>query len=199
MAQTKEQRRAAGKKAAQTRRQRNDLAQRQESPHNVDLPEDSRDTEVNALESYGVKRDAHDEPWVRPAQLYAPDPRDGYTQRWIRIRLGTREDVNNSSRKFREGWLPRSPDTVSKGDLPPTTSHPRLGNVIGVEDLILCEMPVRKARQRNAYYRQRIDRMVEAIENDINKVSRHGPRINKQDRTKTTRARSRAPQDPTEE
>jgi hypothetical protein len=200
MATTKAQRRLHGKAAA-ARRASNTLAdgQRQEDPHQVDHLQDSRETEQDVLASYGVNREADSEPWVRPNQLYAPEPRPGYTQRWVRIRLGNTEDVNNSSRKFREGWLPRRPDTVPKGDLPPTSSHPRLGDIIGVEDLILCEMPVNKAKQRNAFYRARIDRMVEGIENDINTVSKHGPRIDKVQSTKVSKRRRRIPDDPTED
>lgn len=200
MASTKADRQAAGKASAAARKASNALADsRMEDPHQVDQLTDSRDTEQDALASYGVSRDAHDEPWVRPAALQAPPPRPGYTQRWIRIRLGNTEDVNNSSRKFREGWLPRRPSTVAKSDLPPTSSHPRLGSVIGVEDLILCEMPISKAKQRNAFYRQRIDRMVAGINNDINNVSKHGPRISKYERTEVSKRRRRIPDDPTED
>ena len=128
----------------------------------------------------------------------APDPRPGFTQRWIRIRLGTDDDARNSMRKFREGWLPRQVETVPLGFAPPTFSHARLGEVIGVEDLILCEIPVKKAMQRNAYYTNKRDRMIEGIENDLRNVSRGGPRIAQNHKSHTTKRRLRVPNDPSE-
>lgn len=195
MAQTKTQRRAAGKKAAKTRLLNE--AQKMADPHSVDHAE-TRTTEQEVHQSYGVDRSAHDEPWSVPAELDAPEPRAGFTQRWIRIRVGNDDDAKNSMRKFREGWLPRQVDTVPEGYAPPTFLHSRLGNVIGVEDLILCEMPVKKAAQRNAYYQQKIDRMVTGIENDLRNVSRGGPRIDHDHQTRVTKRRLRVPTDPTE-
>jgi hypothetical protein len=196
MAMTKTQRRAAGKKAAKTRAA--NAAQKTEDPHKVETPQDSRTTEQDVMQSYGVSRDAHDEPWKLPAELDAPDPRQGFTQRWIRIRLGNNEDAKNSMKKFREGWLPRKLETVPEGYAPPTFLHSQLGDVIGVDDLILCEMPVSKAKQRNAYYANKRDRMIEGIENDLRNVSSGGPRIAKSHKTQVTKRRLRVPADPTE-
>lgn len=198
MAQTKAQRRAAGKKGAETRR-RNQLAKsREEDVHDVDRPEDERTSEQDALGAYGLDRDSIGDQWEPPAQLDAPPPRSGYTQRWIRIRVGNEEDAKNSIRMFRQGWLPRPLDTVPDGYLPPTIQHAKLGGVIGVDDLILCEMPIKKAQQRNAHYRAKTDRMIEGVENDLNKVSQGGPRIDMTNRTKVTKRRLRVPDDPAE-
>jgi hypothetical protein len=74
---------------------------------------------------------------------------------------------------MREGWQPRNIDSVPKEDLPPTVAY--AGNtVIGVEGLILCEMPVRIARQRAKFYRQQTAVQTEAIERDIHKEERQG-------------------------
>ena len=203
MAQTKAQRRAAGKKAAQTRRENAARAavaaeDKGPDPHDVDRGDSSRTTEQEVLQSYGVNRSAHDEPWRLLAELEAPKPRDGHTQRWIRIRVGNNDDSKNSMKKFREGWLPRSVESVPNGYAPPTFLHPRLGDVIGVDDLILCEMPIAKAKQRNAYYRNRTDRMVEGITNDLRNVAKGGPRISQSHKTEVTKRRLRVPVDPTE-
>lgn len=198
MAMTKAQRRAAGKKAAETRRRNAAAAETMDGPHDVDHGQTSRTTEQDVMQSYGVSRNAHDEPWKLPAELDAPDARDGYTQRWIRIRLGNNEDAKNSMKKFREGWLPRKMETVPSGYAPPTFLHSQLGDVIGVDDLILCEMPIKKARQRNAYYQSKTDRMIEGIENDLRNVSSGGPRIARDHKTTVTKRRLRVPTDPTE-
>lgn len=198
MAITLKERRAAAQKAAQTRLEKQAAGTKEvvDDPHGVDHAE-LRSTESDVMKSYGVDRD-EDAPWARPAELDAPPPRPGYTQRWIRIRLGNQEDSRNSMRKFREGWLPRKLETVPEGFLPPTFLHSRLGDVIGVDDLILCEMPIKKARQRNAYYKRKVANMVEAIESDLRRVDSGGPRIGVESRTVVTKRRNRAVMDPTE-
>ena len=202
MSQTKAQRRAAGKKAAQTRRKNEAraavAAEQAPDPHAVDHGEQNRTTQADAMSAYGISRNAHDEPWKLPAELDAPEPRDGFTQRWIRIRTSTGDDAKNSIKKFREGWLPRGLETVPTGYAPPTFLHSQLGDVIGVDDLILCEMPIKKARQRNAYYQSKTDRMIEGIENDLQKVAAGGPRIASDRKSHVTKRRLRVPTDPTE-
>lgn len=199
MAQTKAQRRAAGRKAAETRKKNALIAkEREEGVHEVEQPDEGRTSQQDALAAYGIDRDSIGDHWEKPSELDAPPPRDGYTQRWIRIRLGTGEDAKNSIKKFREGWLPRQLDTIPDGYVPPTIQHARLGGVIGVDDLILCEMPLKKARQRNAFYRDRVVRMIEGIENDLNKISQGGPRIDVDHKTRVTKRRLQVP-DPGEE
>ena len=197
MAMTKAARRAAGKKAAKTRAKNKLLNEiSAESSHVVDLPEDNRTAEQDVADSMGFEIPSAEAEWTRPSELEAPEPRTGFTQRWVRIKLGNEDDARNSMRKFREGWLPRQLDTVPKGYAPPTFSHSRLGNVIGVEDLILCEMPIKKALQRNAFYKAKQDRMIEGIENDLRNVARGGPRIHSDSKTQVTKRRLRVPTDP---
>ncbi len=198
---TKAQRTASGKKAWATRQRREKnrmLGESASSSHDVDLPEDERTTEQSVAQAMGFEVPSAETDWSRPSELEAPKPRAGYTQRWIRIRLGNEEDSRNAMRKMREGWIPRALDSVPEGYSPPTFLHARLGNVIGVEDLILCEMPLKKARQRNAFYKERLDRMMEGIENDLRNVSQGGPRITRTAKTQVTKRRLRLP-DPGEE
>ena len=205
MAMTKAERRAAGKRAARTRLKaevrKEVLAEQKEpaqDPHAVDHIEGSRTTEQDVVQAYNIDRSVHEEPWSVPAELDAPEPRDGFTQRWIRYRLGNTEDAKNSMKKFREGWLPRTLDSVPAGYAPPTFLHSQLGDVIGVDDLILCEMPISKAKQRNAYYKARSDRMIEGVENDLRNVSSGGPRIAQSNKSHVTKRRLRVPEDPAE-
>lgn len=200
MKMTKKERSASAKAAHRTRLKRELRAEilaedRREDPHAVDHA-DNRSTEEDVSQSYGLDRSA-EEDWSRPSELLAPKCRNGYTQRWIRVRIGNDDDAKNSMRKFREGWIPRPVDTVPKEYQPPTFSHARLGNVIGVEDLILCEMPLKKARQRNAFYEAKKNRMMEGIDNDLRNVSHGGPRIAAERGTHVTKRRARVP-DPSE-
>ncbi len=201
MVQTKAQRRVAGKKAYQTRLRNKAklLGEQSESSHDVETPDEGRTTEQDVAAQMGFDVPSAEADWSRPSELDAPKPRAGFTQRWVRVKLGTEEDARNSMRKFREGWLPRQLDTVPDGYSPPTFAHSRLGNVIGVEDLILCEMPIKKAMQRNAFYRAKRDRMIEGIENDLRNVARGGPRIARTAKTQVTMRRLRVPKDPATE
>ena len=200
MVQTKADRVAAGK-AGQKALAKNKLIEKdkEEAVHDVESPEDARDAHADALSAYGLNRDSLGDSWEKPSDLDAPPPRAGFTQRWIRYRQGNDEDAKNTIKMFRQGWLPRPADSVPEGLLPPTVRHPKMGNVIGVDDLILCEIPIAKAKQRNAYYEQRKMRMIEGIENDIRKVDRHGPRIDMTNRTRVTKRRLRIPDDPAED
>ena len=92
--------------------------------------------------------------WRRHSDLEAPPPRAGYVNRFIRIRLGTVRDTARLRNALREGWRPVKASSVSDRSLP-TISLDQFGEVIGVEDLILCEMPERTHQQRQKFYRNK--------------------------------------------
>lgn len=173
MAMTTEERKAAAAKAAETRRRNAEFeskaANTVEDPHEIDHSHGSTDHGAAA---------AHDTPreeeldWRRPSMLEAPPPRPGYVQRWIRTSIGASQDAKNVSQRFREGWKPRSADSVPRGYTPPTITHGKFGEVIGVEGNILCEMPIKMARQREAFYERKTNQQTQAIEMDVHKVER---------------------------
>jgi hypothetical protein len=90
--------------------------------------------------------------WTPAATLEAPPARSGMVQRWIRVhKPGGSDDPVHLNRKLREGWQPVQLDEAADYS-PPTIQHARLGNVIGVGDLILCEMPIQLFRSRKAHF-----------------------------------------------
>lgn len=188
----------AARKAAEERRQRavheTTRLELSDDPHGVDEG-NLQGAEHDVAEAQAVPREEQGS-WSRPHDLDAPPPRDGFTQRWIRVRLGNDKDPKNSNRKFREGWRPRSIDSIPRGYSPPTMIHGTWGDVIGVEDLVLCEMPVKMARQRNKFYEDKRDRMLHGIDEDLHRVSRDGPRIDKSSSERVTMRRARVPSDP---
>ena len=124
-----------------------------------------------------VHQEQPDIPYRPPMTLEAPPPRKGFTQRWIRMRWGEAVDVKNWSRKMREGWTPRDPATVSSEffDLPKVRmEHGSLTEVISVEGMVLCEMPIARKRARDAYFRELTDRQMQAVDEDLLKVQRQG-------------------------
>ncbi len=77
----------------------------------------------------------------------------------------------------------------------PSVHLEQVGDVIGVEDLILCEMPERAYLKRQAYFKQKLARMNAAIERQLQNVSKtdvpgFGP-IQQQRSTTVTRAPQR--------
>ena len=45
-------------------------------------------------------------PWAPVSKLPTPDPQNGYVFRWVRTSMRGDEDIQNVSRRFREGWEP---------------------------------------------------------------------------------------------
>jgi hypothetical protein len=104
--------------------------------------------------------------WKRHSALDAPPARPGYVQRFIRVRLGVSRDAANWVAKQREGWRPVKLSSVTDRSLP-TTALENGTEVIGVEDLVLCEMPEKIFEQRQAYYRQKLRDQNSAIERQL--------------------------------
>jgi len=131
--------------------------------------------------------------WRPTSTLDAPPVRPGMTQKWIRTHVGLNADPKNISKKFREGWQPRLASTAPDGYTPPTITFHQFGEVIGVEDVILCERPAKMTKQRNAYYRKKTARMTQAVEEDLHRVEVPGLPITVTARTRVQR-RVRGPE-----
>jgi hypothetical protein len=128
--------------------------------------------------------------WQDPSNLEAPPARPGYVQRWVRASFRTGEDPGNLMRARREGWRPRLVSSVDKSYAPATITHKILGEVIAVEGLILCEMPIKVARQRYKFYQGLLAAQNEAIQRDIHRDERPGQPIIAERRSTVTRGRT---------
>lgn len=107
--------------------------------------------------------------WSRTSNLEAPPARPGYVQQWIRYEVGGKYDEANVKRKLfgTEGWRPRSTETVDGGYSPATTRHPSLGNIIAAAGMVLCERPERMQRQRDAFYKRKLDGQMDAVNHNL--------------------------------
>ena len=157
---------ASGKKAG-SKAAKNDPEQ---LVHGKDKVHDEN-TERVTDDLYDTEADNEVLEWRRHSDLEAPPARPGYVNRFIRVRLGTVRDTARLRNALREGWRPVKASSVSDRSLP-TTSLDQFGEVIGVEDLILCEMPVRTHKQRQKFYQAKQRRQNEAIERQLKGVSR---------------------------
>jgi hypothetical protein len=116
-------------------------------------------------------------PWVRPTSLDAPPPRPGFVQRWIRVGMNGKDDPTNTSRKFREGWKPRPASSIPASYHAPTIQHGNWSGCIGVEGMLLCEMPEKMREKRNEHYRQKTDHATNAVAQELQRQSRPGMEI----------------------
>ncbi len=151
--------------------------------------EENTDRELDAL--YSTDDESEVIEWKRHSDLDAPPSRDGYVNRFIRIRLGTVRDTARLRNAMREGWRPVKKSSVTDRSLP-SVHLEKVGDVIGVEDLILCEMPKRAYQKRKEYFKAKLARMNAAIERQLRNVSQtdvpgFGP-IQQQRATSVTRA-----------
>jgi|GEM_PF-2854887 len=128
-----------------------------------------------------------DKPWTRPSSLEAPKARPGFVQRWIRVGLAGTDDPTNTSRKFREGWKPRPATSVPASYHAPTLSNGKWAGCIGVEGMLLCEMPEKMRDKRNAHYHAKTANITVAIEGELQQHSRPGMPITQERTSKVAR------------
>lgn len=117
--------------------------------------------------------DMQDEPWVNPVSLPYVTPRKGMVQRWIRVANRNEADPVNTARKFREGWTPRKVETVPKNVPVPRVDGGKYAGCIGVEGMILCEMPKERNDARNKYFADKNKRQMEAVDARLDQESQH--------------------------
>ena len=142
-----------------------------------------------AREEIRVSEQRPDTAWKPPSLLDAPDARPGMVQRWIATSIQGRETPDNVYKRMRAGWSPRKAETV-KDQRFPTINHGQWAGSIGVEGMILCEMPEDRFKQMKKYYQERSDGQNESIPGELETVSRQGGIPIQQDRkSNVTRGR----------
>ena len=148
---------------------------------------------VRANEARNSVRDEESRPmtaWKPPSLLDAPEARPGYVQRWVATSIQGKESPDNVYKRMREGWEPRPADTV-KSKLFPTINHGQWAGSIGIEGMLLCEMPEEKHEQMRHYYSGKNDELNESIAGDLDALGRRSGQTIYQDRkSETSRGRS---------
>ena len=109
--------------------------------------------------------------WKPPSLLDSPEPRPGLTQRWIATSIQGRDTPDNVYKRMREGWNPRPAETV-KDKLFPTINHGQWAGSIGIEGMILCEMPIETHKQMKSYYNNKNSEQNESISGDLDALGR---------------------------
>ena len=114
-----------------------------------------------------------DTAWQPPALLDAPEARPGYVQRWIATSIQGKETPDNVFKRMREGWQPRPADTVKDDKLFPTINHGQWAGSIGIEGMLLCEMPVEKRQSQKDYYENRNNEQNESVVGELDAIGRN--------------------------
>ena len=136
-----------------------------------------------------VEQARPDTAWQPPSLLDAPNPRPGMVQRWIATSIQGKDTPDNVYKRMRAGWNPRAADTV-KDQRYPTINHGQWAGSIGVEGMILCEMPEEKFKAMKEYYQGKNLDQNEAIPGELDAMARTGGIPIQQDR-KSTSSRGR--------
>lgn len=90
--------------------------------------------------------------------------RNGFSQRWIRSKIGGENDSKNLSTAYNNGWRRRDPATV-----PPTIAAPSVyvegvGDSVGISGMILMERPEKLSAVHKQRVQQRTNTQMEAVD-----------------------------------
>jgi hypothetical protein len=132
-------------------------------------------TTRNSEPTHELREDtSREETWSPPALLDAPPAREGMRQRWVSTQILGQDIPHHTMKRFREGWSPRPVDTVPKDFPVPTIAQGQWEGHIGVEGMILCEMPETKVEARKRYFARKNADQNQFVESNLNKVERSG-------------------------
>jgi hypothetical protein len=125
---------------------------------------ETQNRQPRALESR--ERDQRPAAWRPPETLPQPDPRPGWTHRYVRLStLGT-ADPSNISSKLREGYEPCKAEDYPEMMVHATTEG-RFKGGIEVGGLLLCRIPAEFMVQRAAYYANQNKAQLESVDNNF--------------------------------
>lgn len=120
--------------------------------------------------------------YVPPSTLPDPTPEPGYVYRWIATHLMGQAQPANVSKQMREGWEP-----VKAADHPELQLGANATGNVELGGLMLCKMPVERARARDAYYGSQTQQQMESVDNHF--MRNNDPRMPLFQERKTTTTR----------
>lgn len=106
------------------------------------------------------------EAWRPPETLPSPDPRPGWSHRWVRISTLGNADPSNISSKLREGYEPCKAEDYPELMMHATTEGRFKGNV-EVGGLLLCRIPEEFLKQRMDYYSNQNKAQMDSVDNNF--------------------------------
>ena len=128
-------------------------------------------------------------PWRPPSRLDAPPAPDGTQYRWIRAEVNGNLDNQNVYSKLREGYELVRPENVPEEyrNMLPTMDDGKHAGVISVGGLLLAKIDKETVEERNAYFRQKAQEQLMAVDNEMMRENAHSSmRIQTPERTSRT-------------
>jgi hypothetical protein len=121
--------------------------------------------------------------------LDAPPAPEGFKYRWIRSEINGTLDNQNVYSKLREGYELVRPENIPeeyRATLP-TMDDGKHAGVISVGGLLLAQIPNETVEERNAYFRQRAQEQLTAVDNEMMRENAHSSmKIQSPDRSSRT-------------
>ena len=111
-------------------------------------------------------------PWAPPSALDAPNPPEGYVHRWVRLEIRGQDDRKNVMARLREGWEPVRADEYPDFESP-IVEEGKFEGVIGVGGLILCRIPIETVQERDAFFANKTQNQMDAVDNDMMRDGSH--------------------------
>ena len=102
--------------------------------------------------------------WRAPETLPSPDPRAGWTHRWVRTSTMGVADPGNISSKLREGYEPCKAEDYPELMMHASTEG-RFKGTIEVGGLLLCRIPSEFLVQRMKHYDEKNRMQMESVDN----------------------------------
>lgn len=112
--------------------------------------------------------------WVRPNVLPTPDPRPGWTHRWVRIALHGQQDPTNISSKLREGWEPCKINEYPEIQVVYEESRQFKDNVV-MGGMMLCRAPEEFVDDRKQYYQDQAAAQMQSVNENL--MRENNPRM----------------------
>ena len=134
-------------------------------------------------------KDSRRKPWRPPSRLDAPPPPEGFQYRWIRAEVNGQLDNQNVYSKMREGYELVRPENVPEEyrGLLPTMDDGKHAGVISVGGLLLAKIDKETVEERNAYFRQKAQDQLQAVDNEMMRENAHSTmRIQSPERSSRT-------------
>jgi len=127
----------------------------------------SRDSDTRDL---NVRKKA----WQRPSILPTPNPKDGFSFRWVRLSMLNQQDVRNVHSRLREGWVP-----VTKKECPEVTllvdESQKFKDNIVVGGLMLCKAPTEMVSERKEHFENMTKSQMHSVDNNF--MANNDPRM----------------------
>jgi hypothetical protein len=156
--------------------------------HGSDHGHESR---VDETSEYDATHPQEAAAWVRPSSLDAPPCQDGMTQRWVRKSIRGADDPKNLNRSWREGWRPRSPDSLTEEWRVYATFANSNDGMIVVDDLILMEIDSEILANRKSAIKSATAEQMRSVEHDLESSQIAGHPIIKEHKTSVSHPATR--------